>query len=78
MFRETRIVHEKIFKTHSKFSYNLHILYYEILKDLINFKLYLNFLEFLNYLDARSWSCFLVKMFKISFGHMEKVLKLGK
>jgi hypothetical protein len=36
-----------MFKTHSKFSYNLHILYYEILKDLINFKLYLNFFRIL-------------------------------
>jgi hypothetical protein len=66
----------KMFKTHSNFYYNLHTWYHKILTNIINFKLYLNFLEFLNYLDTRSRSCSLVKIFKILFWSHGKRLKL--
>ena len=65
-------------KTHSNFYHSLHIWYHEILTNLIIFKLHLHFLEFLNHLDTQSWSCFLVKMFEISFDFMEKVLNWAK
>ena len=61
------IIHHKLCETFSIFYHNLHIWYHDILTNLVIFRLRLVFVEFKNHSDTRSWSCFLNKMFEISF-----------
>ena len=49
------------------FYHSLHVWYHEIMRNLMIFRLRLLFLEFKNHSATCSWSCFLNKMFKISF-----------
>ena len=51
----------------SIFYHILHVWYHEILTNLMIFRLHLLFLEFKSHTTTRSWSCFLNKMFEISF-----------
>ena len=61
------IIHDILCETFSIFYHSLHIWYHEILTNLMIFRLCLLFLEFKNHLATRLWSCFLNKMFEISF-----------
>jgi len=62
--RFVSVVRDKLFETFS-------ILYLD-LTDLVIFGLCFDFLEFKNHSTTRSWSCFLNKMFKISFYFLGK------
>ena len=67
MLRFVNIVRDKLYETFSIFYHNLHIWNHHIMTNLMIFRLRLLFLEFKNHLATRSWSCFLNKMFEISF-----------
>ena len=56
-----------IVQNHLNFYHSLHVGYHVILTNLITFRLRLLFLEFKSQTATRLWSCFLNKMFKISF-----------
>ena len=61
------IIRHKLCETFSIFYYSLHIWYHDILTNLVIFRLRLVFVEFKNHSNTRSWSCFLIKIFKFSF-----------
>ena len=61
------IIHDILCETFSIFYHGLHVWYHEILTNPMIFRLRLLFLEFKNQLATHSWSCFLNKMFEISF-----------
>ena len=65
--RFVNIIHDRLSETFSIFYHSLHVWYHEILTNLMIFRLRLLFLEFKNHSATRSWSCFLNKMFEISF-----------
>ena len=56
-----------VVRNHLNFYHSLHVWYHEILTNLIIFRLRLLFSEFKTQTATRSWSCFLNKMFEISF-----------
>ena len=72
ILRFVNIIHDIMCETFSIFYHNLHVWYHEILTNLMIFRLRLLFLEFKNHLATRSWSCFLNKMFEISFHSLGK------
>ena len=67
ILRVINIIDDILCKTFSIFYHSLHVWYHEILTNLMIFRLCLLFLEFKNHSATRSWSCFLNKLFKISF-----------
>ena len=67
ILRFINIVHDRLCKTLLIFYHSLHIWYHEILTNLMIFRLCLLFLEFKSQTATHLWSCFLNKMFKISF-----------
>ena len=67
ILRFVNIVWDRLSKTFSIFYYSLHVWHHEILTNLMIFRLHLFFLEFKNHLATRLWSCFLNKLFEISF-----------
>ena len=66
------IVHDRFVRNLFIFYHSLHIWYHEILTNLVIFGLRLLFLEFKNHSATCSWSCFLNKMFEISFHFLGK------
>ena len=66
ILRVVDIIHDILCKTFSIFYHSLHVWYHEILTNLMIFRLCF-FLEFKNHSATRSWSCFLNKMFELSF-----------
>ena len=58
---------DKLCETFLIFYHNLHIWYHDILTNLMIFRVSLLFIEFKSNFATRSWSCFVNKMFKISF-----------
>ena len=69
ILRFVNIVHDILCDTFSIFYHSLHVWYHEILTNLMIFRLRL---LFLNHSATRSWSCFLNKMFEISFHFLGK------
>ena len=67
MLRFVNIVRDKLCETFSIFYHSLHLWYHHIMTNLMIFRLCLRFLEFKNHSTTRSWSCFLNKIFEISF-----------
>ena len=66
------IVRDRLCETFSIFYHGLHVWYHEILTNLIIFKLCLLLLEFKSRTATCLWSCFLNKMFEISFHSLGK------
>jgi hypothetical protein len=67
ILRFINIVRDRLCETFSIFYHGLHVWYHEILTNLMIFRLRLLFLEFKNHSATRLWSCFLNKIFEISF-----------
>ena len=65
-------VRDNFYETCSIFYHSLHVWYHDILTNLIIFRLRLIFIEFKNNAAARSWSCFVKKMFDFSFQFLDK------
>src|SRR5688572_13259314 len=78
MLRFVIIVHDEMCKTFLIFFHSLHALYHHIMTNLMIFRLCLFFLQFKNTTATRSWSCFLNKMFEISFHFMGQVSNWAK
>ena len=72
ILRFINIVHDRLCEIFSIFYHNLNVWYHEILTNLMIFRLSLLFLEFKNHSATRSWSCFLNKIFEISFHFLTK------
>ena len=72
ILRVVNIIHDILCETFSIFYQSLHVWYHEILTNLMIFRLCLLFLEFKNHSATRSWSCFLNKIFEISFHFLTK------
>ena len=72
ILRFVDIVHDRLYETFSIFYHSLHIWYHEILTNLMIFRFRLLFLEFKNHSATRLWSCFLNKIFEISFYFLGK------
>ena len=66
------IIRHKLCETFSIFYHRLHIWYHDILTNLVRLRLV--FVEFKNHSDTCSWSCFLDKMFEISFHFLHETL----
>ena len=72
ILRFVNIVHDRFVRNLFNFYHSLHVWYHEILINLMIFGLRLLFLEFKNHSATYSWSCFLNKMFEISFHFLGK------
>ena len=72
ILRFVNIIRDRLCETFTIFYHGLHVWYHEILTKLMIFRLHCFFLEFKNHSATRSWSCFLNKMFEISFYFLDK------